>query len=60
DITYYILKMMSWVGLVWDLKPVPAHVLDEGKRRDALAKGKETFKDHSGQLISVNANIHPI
>ena len=60
DITYYILKMMSWVGLVWDLKPVPAHVLDEGKRRDALAKGQETFKDHSGQLISVNANIHPI
>jgi stearoyl-CoA desaturase (Delta-9 desaturase) len=24
DVTYYALKMMSWCGLVWDLKPVPA------------------------------------
>jgi len=24
DITYYILKAMSWVGLVWDLRPPPA------------------------------------
>lgn len=23
DISYYLLKAMSWVGLVWDLKPVP-------------------------------------
>jgi stearoyl-CoA desaturase (delta-9 desaturase) len=27
DITYYILVMMSWVGIVSDLKPVPAHIL---------------------------------
>jgi stearoyl-CoA desaturase (delta-9 desaturase) len=27
DITWYILVVMSWMGLVWDLKPVPAHVL---------------------------------
>lgn len=26
DITYYLLKMLSWVGLVWDLKEPPAHV----------------------------------
>lgn len=24
DVTYYILCMLSWVGLVWDLNPVPA------------------------------------
>ena len=27
DATYYILKMMSWVGLVWDLREPPAHIL---------------------------------
>jgi len=28
DISYYLLVVMSWVGLVWDLKPVPASVLE--------------------------------
>ncbi len=28
DFTYYILKMLSWVGLVWDLREPPAAVLD--------------------------------
>jgi stearoyl-CoA desaturase (Delta-9 desaturase) len=27
DITYYLLTMLSWVGLVWDLRKVPAHML---------------------------------
>lgn len=31
DITYMILKAMSWVGIVRDLNPVPAHVLKEGR-----------------------------
>ncbi len=26
DITWYILKMMTWAGLVWDLKDVPDHI----------------------------------
>ncbi len=34
DVTYYVLKMLSWVGLVWDIRPVPEHVLEEGRRRD--------------------------
>jgi stearoyl-CoA desaturase (delta-9 desaturase) len=34
DVTYYVLKMLSWVGLVWDIREVPAHVLAEGRRRD--------------------------
>ncbi|MEM7436307.1 MAG: acyl-CoA desaturase [Myxococcota bacterium] len=34
DVTYYIIKMMSWVGLVWDIRGVPDHVLEEGRRRD--------------------------
>ena len=31
DVTYYTLKMMSWVGLIWDLKPVPEHALESGR-----------------------------
>jgi stearoyl-CoA desaturase (delta-9 desaturase) len=28
DITYYLLKMMSWTGLIWDLRPVPKVAYD--------------------------------
>lgn len=31
DFTYYGLKMMSWLGLVWDLKPVPAELRLAGR-----------------------------
>jgi stearoyl-CoA desaturase (Delta-9 desaturase) len=33
DITYYILKVMSWFGLVWDIKPLPEKI------KIQLAKG---------------------
>ena len=29
DFTYYLLKLMSWLGLVWDLKKVPAPVRNQ-------------------------------
>ncbi|MCA9608732.1 MAG: hypothetical protein KC619_24175, partial [Myxococcales bacterium] len=35
DITYYVLKALSWVGLVWNLKAPPERVLEEGRRLDA-------------------------
>jgi len=38
DITYGILKVMSWMGIVWDLSPVPAHVLEEGRRANGNRK----------------------
>ncbi len=31
DLSFYIIKMMSWVGLVWDLRTPPQRVLDEGR-----------------------------
>jgi stearoyl-CoA desaturase (delta-9 desaturase) len=34
DLTYYGLKVLSWFGIVWDLKPVPEHV--------RASKGRET------------------
>ena len=35
DISYYLLKMMSWVGIVSDLHPVPKRILEEGRNNDA-------------------------
>ncbi len=34
DMTYYILKMLSWIGLVWDLRKPPAHVLTSNLVKD--------------------------
>ncbi|GAC1617466.1 MAG: hypothetical protein PVS2B2_20240 [Candidatus Acidiferrum sp.] len=31
DLTYYILKLLSWLGIVWDLREVPAHKLFDQK-----------------------------
>jgi stearoyl-CoA desaturase (delta-9 desaturase) len=28
DVTYYVLRALALVGLVWDLREVPAHVRD--------------------------------
>ena len=36
DVSYLVLRAMAAFGLVWDLKPVPQRVLQEG-RRDAVA-----------------------
>ena len=32
DISYYLLRLLAALGLVWDLKGVPAPVLEEGRR----------------------------
>lgn len=26
DLTYYVLVLLSWTGLIWDLRPVPEHI----------------------------------
>jgi stearoyl-CoA desaturase (delta-9 desaturase) len=33
DISYYVLKVLSWTGLIWDLKPVPVEARDRSPRR---------------------------
>ena len=35
DVAYYLLKAMSWTGLIWDLKTPPAHVLRNEQRLGA-------------------------
>ncbi len=31
DITYYTLVVLSWLGIIWKIKPVPAHILEEAE-----------------------------
>lgn len=35
DITHYILKILSWVGLVWDLRTPPERIYEEAKQSNA-------------------------
>ena len=37
DLTYYGLKALSYTGLIWGLKPVPASVLEEAAHADHVA-----------------------
>jgi len=34
DISYYVLRMLSWVGLTWDLRKPPQHVLDGNRTNE--------------------------
>jgi stearoyl-CoA desaturase (delta-9 desaturase) len=40
DITYYLLKLMSWLGIVWGLRPVPEHVRNPPDFLDPSEKKK--------------------
>jgi stearoyl-CoA desaturase (delta-9 desaturase) len=33
DVSYYVLKFLSWFGVIWDLKPVPVEARDHTPRR---------------------------
>ncbi len=33
DVSYYVLKVLSWFGIIWDLKPVPVEARDHSPRR---------------------------
>ncbi len=37
DPTYYGLKLLSYTGLIWGLKPVPKSIMEEAARADHLA-----------------------
>jgi stearoyl-CoA desaturase (delta-9 desaturase) len=41
DITYYILRVLSWFGLVWDLRTPPARVLEEGRKAVATPRDSQ-------------------
>lgn len=51
DITYYILKGLQSVGLIWDLKGVPKHVLhSKNKKEAAELKKKYEAQNSRGPL----------
>jgi stearoyl-CoA desaturase (delta-9 desaturase) len=33
DVTYYGLKLLAWLGIIWDLKTIPVSVRDDSVRR---------------------------
>jgi stearoyl-CoA desaturase (delta-9 desaturase) len=39
DITFYVLRAMQWLGLVWDLRPVPIKVRDAGRQDVPAGRG---------------------
>ena len=45
DISYYSLKVLSWLGIVSDLNPVPQRILDEGRRATSLPQIKGGYHE---------------
>jgi stearoyl-CoA desaturase (delta-9 desaturase) len=50
DITYYILKGLSAVGLIWDLKGVPDHIKFSTDRKNAIELRKKAEAAGAGKL----------
>jgi len=44
DISYYLLKALSWTGLIWNLKPVP---LSAYENTHSVSNGKNVSAPHS-------------
>lgn len=44
DVTYYVLRALSWIGIVHDLRPVPASVIDEARAAKALRRASGTSR----------------
>ena len=41
DITYYILRLFSWMGLIWEIKEVPHHIKYSKNKEEARALAQE-------------------
>ncbi|HRI78007.1 MAG TPA: hypothetical protein PLR06_00610, partial [Cyclobacteriaceae bacterium] len=52
DITYYILRGLAAVGLIWDLKGVPKHIKLSKNRQEAAELKKKLDGDRAGQVIA--------
>jgi stearoyl-CoA desaturase (delta-9 desaturase) len=38
DMTYYVLRVLSWFGLVWDLHKPPPHVIESNRISTSSAR----------------------
>ena len=52
DVTYYILKCLSWLGIVWNLRPVPEHVMAEARSNKLHALQSEETEEVERKLES--------
>ena len=34
--TYYCLKAMEWLGLVWDIREVPVYVREQKRKQESI------------------------
>ncbi|MBX3271499.1 MAG: acyl-CoA desaturase [Sandaracinaceae bacterium] len=63
DITYYVLRALAAVGLVWDLKAPPPRVLEEGRRLDAERRAQqrreEERREEAGELAPARTSLAP-
>jgi stearoyl-CoA desaturase (delta-9 desaturase) len=58
DVTFYVLKLMSWVGLVWDLKAPPAEVvLGETRLRGVVIEKVAQQLAESFSIEAISADI---
>ena len=44
DTTYYGLRVLSWIGIVHDLKPVPPSIIDEARAAKARRRASDTSR----------------
>ncbi len=44
DVTYYVLRALSWIGIVHDLRPVPPSVIEEARAAKALRRASGTSR----------------
>lgn len=51
DLTYCVLKVLEKLGVVWDLAPVPADVLAEGRSLKHLAERMESAGSSRDQIV---------
>jgi len=59
DITYYILKVLSWTGVVWDVKRPPRHIRDARQPLAAQARlDDDAGVDGDESLGSDDQGIH--
>jgi len=42
DMTFYTLRVLSWIGIVHDLRPVPAAVIEEARAAKARRRASDT------------------
>lgn len=59
DFTYYGLKFLSWLGLIWDLKGVPKHILNSKNKAHAQELRKKYEGENSNPVKESEEILEP-